>query len=290
MVNESADHFGGRDVKKLLFGSLALAAAMAAPAMAADMPVKAAPPVSYYDWSGAYVGFNIGGVWSRMDRTYPNLGLVGLSPSVWTFTTKNDDTIYGFHAGAQWQWGQWILGVEAAYEAGFREMRGATSISPPEPFTNLSAYNKITNLFTVGPRLGYAWDRFMIYGTGGYAVAQLHGQYMCTPTGLAVLPGGPCNFFGLEGTNVTGHSWNQGWFAGAGFEYMVHKGALVDVILGAEYQHFDLQEKDGFHCPPGCPPIGPVPQHINFSHNATGDIVRARLTIKTQGFGWWGPM
>ena len=33
--------------------------------------------------------------------------------------------------------------------------------------------HKITNLFTVGPRLGYAWDRWMIFATGGYASADL---------------------------------------------------------------------------------------------------------------------
>ena len=42
---------------------------LAGPAMAADMPIKAPPPpVVYYDWSGAYVGFNIGGVWSDVHQ------------------------------------------------------------------------------------------------------------------------------------------------------------------------------------------------------------------------------
>jgi outer membrane immunogenic protein len=42
-------------MKKLLLGSAGLAALIAGPAMAADMPVKAPPPapVAYYDWSGA---------------------------------------------------------------------------------------------------------------------------------------------------------------------------------------------------------------------------------------------
>ena len=33
------------------------------------------------------------------------------------FSTSDDDVIYGFHAGAQWQWGDWVLGVEAALSA-----------------------------------------------------------------------------------------------------------------------------------------------------------------------------
>jgi outer membrane immunogenic protein len=45
-------------------GSLALAAMMAAPAMAADLPYTPPPPpppAAYYDWSGAYLGVNVGG-------------------------------------------------------------------------------------------------------------------------------------------------------------------------------------------------------------------------------------
>ena len=51
---------------KMLFGSVALAAMLAGPAMAADMAVPravAAPP----SWTGFYVGGNIGGVWGNTD-------------------------------------------------------------------------------------------------------------------------------------------------------------------------------------------------------------------------------
>jgi outer membrane immunogenic protein len=262
-------------MKKLLLGSMSLAAMLAGPAIAADMPVKvqAPPPVVYYDWSGAYVGFNIGGVWTEVDRHYPNLPLLGIQPD---YKSKGNDAIYGFHAGAQGQWGQWVLGVEASYSAGFKEMQSTVALVPlPDIGANNEAYNKITNLFTVGPRLGFAWDRWMIYGTGGYALATIHGQYRFA--GLQIFPPGAVNF--------TGHSWNDGWFAGGGFEYMLHKGALVDVILGAEYQHFDLRSKTAF-CLRGCAPSFVF---LDFDHGASGDIVRARLTIKTQGWGWWEP-
>jgi outer membrane immunogenic protein len=263
-------------MKRIFLGSMALIAfGMSAPAVAADMPVKvkAPPAVVVYDWSGAYVGFSIGGVWTEVDRHYPNFGLAGLPAT--TYTSKGDDVIYDFHAGAQWQWGQWVLGVEAGYSAGFKEMQSQSSALTAAIFgPNITAYNKITNLFTVGPRLGFAWDRWMIYGTGGYAAATLHGQYFNTAAGVQIFP------FGIN----SGHTWNDGWFAGAGVEYMVHKGALVDVIFGAEYQHFDVREKA--HCVvANCAPANAV----DFNQGATGDIVRARLTIKTQGYGWAGP-
>jgi len=262
--------FGGTQMKKLFLGSMALAAVIAGPAMAADMPVKvkAPPPVVVYDWSGAYVGFNIGGVWADVDRFYPQA--IG---GALTATTRSDDVIYGFHAGAQGQWGNWVLGIEAAYSACFRECQGSTALPTPPFALDTSAYNKITNLFTVGPRLGYAWDRWMIFATGGYATGSIKGQYTFTSTGIQRFP------------TFHGQSWHDGWFAGGGFEYMAHKGALVDVILGVEYQHFDLREKNTFCFNPGCG----VANAEDYRSSAVGDIIRARLTIKTQAWGWAGP-
>src|SRR5712691_12630972 len=159
-------------MKKFLLGSMALAAMIAGPAMAADMPVKykAPPPVVVYDWSGAYIGFSIGGMWNEVTRTYPNLGPVD-------FKSKGDDVVYDFHAGLQQQWGSWVLGIEAGYSAGFKEMQSSVALPAPPFVPNLLAYNKITNLFTVGPRLGLAWDRWMIYDTGGWASADIQEQY-----------------------------------------------------------------------------------------------------------------
>jgi outer membrane immunogenic protein len=256
-------------MKRVLFGSMALIAlGVSAPAVAADMPVKAAPPPPVvYDWSGAYVGFNIGGIWADIERTH-----VYPAPFQNEYTTSNDDAIYGFHAGFQQQWGIWVLGIEAAYSACFHECNGTVGPLGPPFAADLAHYNKITNLFTVGPRLGWAWDRWMFFVTGGYAVASLKGQYVVNSTGLQVFP------------TFSGQSWNDGWFAGAGIEYMVYKGPLVDVILGAEYQHIDLRDKRAFT---EAPPIGGFDDSFNLK--ATADIVRARLTIKTQGWGWSGP-
>ena len=163
-------------MKRIVLGSIALIAlGMSAPAVAADMAVKAkAPPLPVvYDWSGAYVGFNIGGMWSEVTRTYPNL--LGA-----TFESKGEDVVYGFHAGAQGQWGNWVLGIEAAYSAGFREnqstvvtdsdcrpsRRGTLRHTTRSPTCSRSARGSATPV-----------DRWMIYGTGGYAVGSIKGQY-----------------------------------------------------------------------------------------------------------------
>ncbi len=164
------------------------------------------------------------------------------------------------------------MGVEAALSGCFHECRSTSGVLPVaqgfEP--NVFGEHKITNLFTVGPRLGYAWDRLMIFATGGWASANLKNAHCSSITNLCDGPGSTGN----------GASRNSGWYAGGGFDYMVHRGALVDVVLGVEYQHFDVSGSPAFCVNPGCA----VASVRDFDLSARGDLVRARLTIKTQGY------
>src|SRR6266403_3028564 len=80
----------GGGMKRLLFASVALAAQLVSPAMAADWPVMApaysppSPPAVYSWWTGCYLGGNLGGAWTRAFYTLA-------SPTVtedFTFTPK----------------------------------------------------------------------------------------------------------------------------------------------------------------------------------------------------------
>lgn len=273
-------------MKKFVPG-FALAMMMSAQAYAADMAVKARPlPVDpVYDWSGFYIGGGTGGVWTDTSRFMPDLPLVGLPPT--TFTAHSSDWIYNVHGGVQKQWGRWVFGVEGTYNGTQKNMRANVSVSPPEPFSTLSATTLITDLVTIGPRIGYTWDRLMVYGTGGYAGANVNGRYTCTGTDLFVFPGrAPCSFplFGvLADLQLSDTTWNNGWFVGAGFDWVAYKGSFADVLLGAEYQHFELEQKQAVTCTPArCPGL----PHQGFLHDASGDIARVRLTIKTHGLGF----
>src|SRR5437763_9672797 len=88
-------------MKKLLLGTVALAALVAtAPANAADLPVApaykapaiAAPLV--YNWTGFYIGANVGWGRARTDDVNAN-GVIG-----------------GGQIGANWQINNFLLGVE----------------------------------------------------------------------------------------------------------------------------------------------------------------------------------
>ncbi|HTB04951.1 MAG TPA: outer membrane beta-barrel protein [Bradyrhizobium sp.] len=272
-------------MKRLALG-VAVAAMTSIQVFAADMPVKARPVAAdlAYDWSGFYIGAGTGGVWYEARRFMPDLPLVGIPPTL--FRAHSSDWIYDGHAGVQRQWGRWVIGLEGAYNGSRGNMRSDVSVSPPEPFSNFNATVFITDLVTVGPKLGYTWDRLMVYGTGGYAGANIDGRYTCTFGGQFIFPGrAPCNFplFGvLADLNLSGTTWNNGWFAGLGFDYVVYKGSLGDILLGAEYQHFNLDRMQAVTCTPTlCPGV----PHQSFLHDANGDIARVRLSFKTHGWG-----
>src|SRR5262245_26849885 len=223
LTYQSMGQKGGLAMKKFLLGSVGLAAMLAGPAMAAELPVAAPPPPPvYYNWSGVYVGANVGGIWSTVNQTFPNPPLLGgFGPgNVANFSTSPNDGIFGFHAGAQWQWGAWVLGVEAALSGCFNECREVSGIVPGVPpaiAANTFFEHKITNLFTVGPRIGYAWDRFMIFATGGWASANLKSAqcfFVVQPN--ANNAPGPCDG-PSPGSQFSGAARNNdGWYIGGG--------------------------------------------------------------------------
>ena len=103
-----------------------------------------------------------------------------------------------------------MIGAEAALSGCFRECRSTNALAGQPLFNaNTAGEHKITNLFTVGPRLGYAWDRLMIFATGGWASANLKGQYCSTVTGIC---GSTSQT--MRGSE-NGASRNDGWYSAA---------------------------------------------------------------------------
>src|SRR5215469_7828176 len=78
-------------MNKLLIASVALAAAsVGGPALAADMPLKAPPPVVVYNWTGCYLGLYIGDDTGRYNTTTAGAtAIVGTQTAATVASTTN---------------------------------------------------------------------------------------------------------------------------------------------------------------------------------------------------------
>jgi outer membrane immunogenic protein len=129
--------------------------------------------------------------------------------------------------GYNWQFGPAVLGAEGDID--WSGIKGTTTVLCPGGCETRNKW-----LATVRGRLGYAFDRFLPYVTGGLAVGDINASLP-----LPVLPGG----------SIT----NAGWTVGAGLEV----GVVSNVSLKAEYLYVDLGNFNcGLNC--GLPPGGNV--------------------------------
>ncbi|MBS0247399.1 MAG: porin family protein [Proteobacteria bacterium] len=156
------------------------AVALSTPASAADLPLKAPPPAylpTYFTWTGLYAGINGGYGWSS------------------SFADNAKGAVYGGQLGYNMQFGGLVAGVEGDFQG--------TTIKATETAGTTTVEGKIPAFATVRGRLGYAFDRMMIYGTGGWA-------YTRTKLSLSA-PGG----------SVDGSAWSSGYAIGGGVEWAV---------------------------------------------------------------------
>jgi outer membrane immunogenic protein len=117
-------------VKKLAI-IVAVAGLIATPAFAADMAVKAPPPVPapVYNWTGLYIGGNFGGGWSAD----PNVNFASAAGDLATFlgvpntaSFKMSGPIGGFQAGYNYQFSPtWVAGFEADFD--FSSIAGSST-------------------------------------------------------------------------------------------------------------------------------------------------------------------
>lgn len=186
-------------------GALALTGAATAADLPPRYPVTRAPVYApLYNWTGLYLGINGGGAWGT---------------SGWDSTGDFDLSggLIGVTAGFNWQYGRWVFGVEG--DVDWSNVKGDTFA-----FCASGCETSNTWLATARGRVGYAFDRFMPYFTGGLALGDIRAH---TPS-----------FAGKDETNA-------GWTVGAGLEF-----ALFGTFTAkAEYLYVDLGEFNcGFAC------------------------------------------
>jgi outer membrane immunogenic protein len=163
----------GSAMKKTLL-SICVAAFAAGPALAADLPVKARPmpaPIPVFSWTGFYIGLNIGGKWADVDHTVTN------GATTFDFTRDTASSVIGGgQLGYNWQVGAWVFGIEGDIDAqDFNRSRViGTAIGPFVPGDAFSLESRWQA--SLRGRIGYAaWDRTLLYVTGGGAWTQVKG-------------------------------------------------------------------------------------------------------------------
>jgi len=216
---------------------LAAAVALAAgPALAADLPAPPArapayvPPVApIYNWSGLYIGANVGAAFDYQGT--PN-NFVATGPFAGTPTGGTSHRSTGIAAGGQvginFQNGPWVFGVEG--DADYLSNKATTFGRFTTGATNSHVFT-LDLLSTVRGRVGYAFDRALLYGTGGFAM----GDYSTTRTQLTgIAPFGTAT----PGTAESFSALRLGWTAGGGIEYAIGGNWTVR----AEYLFVDLEK------------------------------------------------
>ena len=224
-------------MKVLVSAGLALGLLLAAQgARAADLsvaPLYKAPPAPNpaYNWSGFYLGVDGGGGWG--DSHWQGLGRVDTSGGQ-----------AGGTAGYNWQLGQGVFGLEGDMD--WSGLRGSSAIAA---CPGGSCSTSSTWLSTVRGRVGYAFDRFMPYFTGGLAIGDIRA-------------GAP----GVPGASDT----NAGWAVGGGVELALPGNWSAK----AEYLHIDLGDTN---CGTACG--GKPNQNVSLREN----VFRAGVNYH---FGW----
>jgi outer membrane immunogenic protein len=195
------------------------------PAAAIARLNKSPPTRSPYNWTGFYFGADGGYAWQGSTGTLMTASGALLSPYSYSVTGP----FAGIFIGGNYQLNRFVLGVEGDWQwsnlTGNSQVLaplGTIGVLPGGPFT-ISTTTK--DYGSIRGRLGVALDRFLVFGTGGWAT------------------GNPSTAFALAGAApfVTTGGKPNGWTVGAGIEY-----AITNTILGRiEYRYTNL-ETSGF--------------------------------------------
>jgi outer membrane immunogenic protein len=197
-------------------------------AHAAELPVKAPPPPVYYNWSGPYLGLNLGGSWGHQTgEIFDEAGT-----NIFGFSDNLDGVIGGGQVGYNWQFPGWgwgngfVLGFEADIQGSSERTSDNFSVLVPPEVTG-SFSDKLQWFGTVRARAGIAFDRVLPYVTGGWAYG---GRKLS----------GDVTVDGTESPFSASSSNMDGWTAGAGIEW-----AFWDHWTAKfEYLYIDFSNRD----------------------------------------------
>jgi outer membrane immunogenic protein len=225
----------------------------------------AAKPIgvpSGYDWTGFYVGAMFGGSWSKLaaDYTFGSTGVSGGSHFGDGGLRFGLHGLIGLQAGYNWQAGHLVTGLESDFQ--LTQLSGDTASTRVDVRSGAATGTLLNTMNqplsgTLRARAGYAYDRWLFYGTAGLA----YGEFDKDSTFTTSLGGSATS--SLDTTRI-------GWVAGLGVE-----GALwANWTAKLEYLYMDLGSvSDSFA---GIAPFNPITSSIHIR----SDFLRAAISAK----------
>jgi outer membrane immunogenic protein len=185
-------------------------------------PVYRAPPALTYNWSGIYVGGNVGGGWGTGHFCTDAFASSGSCANGDIADHNTSGWLGGGQLGARWQAANWVFGIEGMWDG--TNIKG-DNYSPLLAAPNRIRGTDIKSLYSATGSVGWAWDRWLFYGKGGWAGSQIDLSADNLNAGSSTLH---------ASTSYSGYT------LGVGLEAMV----LPNVSLGLEYDYYDLRRGD----------------------------------------------
>jgi len=201
-------------------------------AFAADLAPRPVEPVApviepVFTWTGFYMGLNAGYGRGTLDtdlRAIPTAAPAPLTRAIGFAVGggfgKVKDTAGGFIGGGQlgynYQFDQnWVVGAEADLQYSGIDSTAHAIGDDGNPIT---LKTKVDWYGTARLRGGYAFDRFLVYATGGLAYGEVKSK------------------LSVPGESMSGSDTRFGWTVGGGVEYALTQ----NWTLRAEYLYVDL--------------------------------------------------
>jgi outer membrane immunogenic protein len=219
---------------RILMAAVALLATGTA-SRAADLGVPAPAPVpAVYNWTSVYIGVNGGYAGGTLSET--------VSDGSGSSSFRMPGGLLGGQMGADYQFGSFVIGGEADFDAVFASQAAAVGTA--------SGTEQMPWLGTLRARLGFAYDRLLIYATAGGAGGELWSNVTVAGIGSAQ-------------TRQTFGTWT----AGGGLEYAITNYLSARV----EYLYFGSSDMT-------LASVGPPT--VNVTGRVQENLVRAGLNLR----------
>jgi outer membrane immunogenic protein len=222
----------GNLMRKVLGTLIAFAAMPVAAGYAADMnmPLKAPPMIqTVYNWTGFYIGGEVGGGWSRETTTVSSLPAAGFPVGTVLNPANLSGVLGGGYAGYNYQINQFVLGIDGNYD-GAGLTGSSTDISPTG---NVLTHNeKMKWDAAITGRLGYAANNWLLFVKGGYAWAGFSDSTTIVGPAAGTASSSDTRGGGTVGAGVE-YGFAQHWSAKVEYDYVKFQTSSYNITTSA---------------------------------------------------------